>query len=87
VVNAKRELVICAEDMTEERVSRLAERLGAAWQLDEHEARLNVSNSDHTLLEAVRAADESGLRPSSITIREPNLETVFLELTGRALRD
>ncbi|MFQ5422603.1 MAG: ABC transporter ATP-binding protein [Phycisphaerae bacterium] len=87
VVNAQRELVIRAENMTKDRISRLADRLGAAWQLNEQEARLNVSNSDHTLFDAVRAADETGLHPSSITIREPNLETVFLELTGRALRD
>jgi ABC-2 type transport system ATP-binding protein len=32
-------------------------------------------------------AAQSGFRVGSVEIREPNLETVFLSLTGRALRD
>ncbi len=35
----------------------------------------------------IRALDDHGLIPSAIQIVEPNLETVFLQLTGRALRD
>jgi ABC-2 type transport system ATP-binding protein len=33
------------------------------------------------------AAAQAGVRITSVEIREPNLETVFLHLTGRALRD
>ena len=32
-------------------------------------------------------ANERGIKIHSIDIREPNLEAVFLHLTGRALRD
>ena len=32
-------------------------------------------------------AAQVGFRVGSVEIREPNLETVFLSLTGRALRD
>ena len=35
----------------------------------------------------VTKANERGIRIRSIDIREPNLEAVFLHLTGRALRD
>ncbi|HVO43121.1 MAG TPA: ABC transporter ATP-binding protein [Aggregatilineales bacterium] len=35
----------------------------------------------------IRALDEAKLLPGSIEVREPNLETVFLQMTGRALRD
>ncbi len=35
----------------------------------------------------IRALDGAGVLPQSIEVREPNLETVFLSLTGRALRD
>ncbi len=35
----------------------------------------------------VGKANERGLKIRSIDIREPNLEAVFLHLTGRALRD
>ncbi|NMC78758.1 MAG: export ABC transporter ATP-binding protein, partial [Chloroflexi bacterium] len=33
------------------------------------------------------AATQGGVRITSVDIQEPNLETVFLHLTGRALRD
>jgi ABC-2 type transport system ATP-binding protein len=33
------------------------------------------------------AALQAGVRILAIDIQEPNLETVFLQLTGRALRD
>lgn len=37
------------------------------------------------LFEAARLSE--GARITSVDIREPNLEAVFLHLTGRALRD
>ncbi len=85
---AKRELVIHADHLTDDMLRRLSANLaGAAWTLAEGVARLNLVQPDHSLLQAVRAADEAGIRPTSIAIREPNLETVFLELTGRAFRE
>jgi ABC-2 type transport system ATP-binding protein len=35
----------------------------------------------------IRALDAAGMLPTSVEVREPNLETVFLQMTGRALRD
>lgn len=87
-VRAKRDLVVEAEGLTEERVARLAERLGdVSRTLRDGIAHLNITDTSHSLLDVVRAADEIGLHPTSLGIREPNLETVFLELTGHALRD
>jgi ABC-2 type transport system ATP-binding protein len=87
-VKARRELVIHAENLTDETLRCLSANLGgAAWTTTEGVARLNLDTLDHSLLHAVRAADEAGIRPTSISIREPDLETVFLELTGRALRE
>ncbi|HBY08399.1 MAG TPA: export ABC transporter ATP-binding protein, partial [Chloroflexi bacterium] len=59
---------------------------------------INVSTTDHEILVMVPDAEEAlpgvitkvnetGIRLRSIDIEEPNLETVFLHLTGRALRD
>lgn len=39
------------------------------------------------LAAVVTKANERGIKIHSIDIREPNLEAVFLHLTGRALRD
>lgn len=87
-VKARRDLVIEAEGLTEGNVARLAAKLdNVPWSLDNGTAHLHVAGTKHTLLNAVRAADEVGLQPNSIRILEPNLENVFLDLTGRALRD
>ena len=40
-----------------------------------------------SLADIVRAVDATGTGISSMEVREPNLEAVFLHLTGKALRD
>jgi len=40
-----------------------------------------------SLADVVRAVDETGAGITSMEVREPNLEAVFLHLTGKALRD
>jgi len=40
-----------------------------------------------SLAEIVRAVDETGAGITSMEVHEPNLEAVFLHLTGKALRD
>ncbi len=46
-----------------------------------------VNDSNRVLPHLFEAASKAGARITSIDIEEPNLETVFLHLTGRALRD
>jgi ABC-2 type transport system ATP-binding protein len=46
-----------------------------------------VNDSNRVLPRLFEAAVPLGVRITSIDIQEPNLETVFLHLTGRALRD
>lgn len=46
-----------------------------------------VEDSNRQLPDLFEAANRQGVRISSVDIREPNLEAVFLHLTGRALRD
>jgi ABC-2 type transport system ATP-binding protein len=46
-----------------------------------------VDDSNRVLPHLFEAAAKSGVRITSVDIQEPNLETVFLHLTGRALRD
>ncbi len=88
LVRTKRDLVIEAPNLSTEVVGRLAGRLGAiSWKLGGGAAHLNVEEPNRSLLDALRAADQMGIAPTAIRIQEPNLETVFLELTGRALRD
>ena len=50
-------------------------------------ASLLVHDSNLVLPRVFETANEAGVRITSVEIKEPNLETVFLHLTGRALRD
>jgi ABC-type multidrug transport system ATPase subunit len=45
--------------------------------------RLSVADGPHALLDALRALDADGLVPTSLELREPSLDDVFLALTGR----
>jgi len=46
-----------------------------------------VQDSNAALPRLFEAASQAGVRITGVNIREPNLEAVFLHLTGRALRD
>jgi ABC-2 type transport system ATP-binding protein len=48
---------------------------------------LVATEAEEALAPAITRANEAGIRVQSVDIQEPNLETVFLQLTGRALRD
>ncbi len=48
---------------------------------------LLVDDSNQVLPRLFDAASANGVRITSVDIQEPNLEAVFLHLTGRALRD
>lgn len=53
----------------------------------DHEVSIITPSAEELLAPAVTRDNELGIKIHSIDIREPNLEAVFLHLTGRALRD
>jgi len=55
--------------------------------VEEEQISLLVDDSNQVLPRLFEAAAHSSARITSVEIREPNLEAVFLHLTGRALRD
>jgi len=66
------------------------------WQAAEGVHQITAEDGDLTLLvddsnlvlpRLFGSANEAGVRITSVEIQEPNLEAVFLHLTGRALRD
>jgi len=52
-----------------------------------HEISVITHSAADVMAPVVTKANERGIKIHSIDIREPNLEAVFLHLTGRALRD
>jgi len=53
----------------------------------DHEVSIITPQAEEILAAVVSKANECGIKIRSIDICEPNLEAVFLHLTGRALRD
>jgi ABC-2 type transport system ATP-binding protein len=53
----------------------------------DHDVSIITRDAENILAPVVTKANERGVKIRSIDIREPNLEAVFLHLTGRALRD
>jgi len=73
-----------------------AEKVLPAWQKTEGVSKIDstdgkvtalVDDSNRVLPRLFDAASKVDVRITSVDIQEPNLETVFLHLTGRALRD
>ena len=73
-----------------------AERIIEPWQSAEGVRKISAEDGFLTLLvddsnlvlpRLFEAATQVGVRITSVETQEPNLETVFLHLTGRALRD
>jgi len=73
-----------------------AEKVLASWRATEGVSSIDsldgkvtalVDDSNRVLPRLFDAASKVNVRITSVDIQEPNLETVFLHLTGRALRD
>jgi ABC-2 type transport system ATP-binding protein len=54
---------------------------------DNGTVRLLAQDGNQVLPGLIEAANSQGIKVSNVSIQEPNLESVFLHLTGRALRD
>lgn len=76
----------------------LLQRLGAVGGVtkavaeprqEDEESRISVyaKSGRKTLPDVLRAANDAGIDVASVAVKEPDLETLFLNLTGRALRD
>ncbi|HEV7888817.1 MAG TPA: ATP-binding cassette domain-containing protein [Acidimicrobiales bacterium] len=58
-------------------------RFGPLEALDDGRVAIGVDDGPRAAVEVVRALDAAGLPPTALTVREPTLDDVFLQLTGR----
>ena len=56
-------------------------------RVTEHGVELHVRGGDRLLARCVAAAEEGGYDVEDLSLAEPTLETVFINLTGKELRD
>ncbi len=78
-----------SENDDPERLAVAIRTLGMVRKADvtDHTVSVIVPKAEEALAPAVTKANELGIKIHSVDMREPNLEAVFLHLTGRALRD
>ncbi len=77
------------ENEDPEHLAQGLKTLSGVLQADpsDHTVALVTPSAEELLAQVVSRANELGIKIHSVDIREPNLEAVFLHLTGRALRD
>ena len=77
------------EDADAARLAEALRTIPGVTRVDaaDHQAVLTAPDAEEALPAVVSKANEIGIKIRSIDIEEPNLEAVFLNLTGRALRD
>lgn len=83
-------LIFKAPGVTDEQTAKLKNLEGVeevSFDPSTEELQVIASRGRKLLPRLIATLDEAGLPLNSIEIREPNLEAVFLHLTGRALRD
>jgi ABC-2 type transport system ATP-binding protein len=56
-------------------------------RVTDHGVELHVQGNDRLLARCVAAAEEAGFDVEDLSLAEPSLETVFINLTGKELRD
>lgn len=63
--------------------------IGGVSQIKSEDGIVSILANDSNLIlpKVFEIASDSGIRITSVEVQEPNLETVFLHLTGRELRD
>jgi ABC-2 type transport system ATP-binding protein len=82
------DLVVVGADRPD-RVAELAGRLPGSTELarDERTVRFRTADGAAVLPALLRAMDADAVAMTSVEVRRPSLDDVFLELTGRTLRD
>jgi len=55
--------------------------------IDRRAIVLTTRRAARTLVDLVRWIDQQGIEPSDVQLRRPSLEDVFIELTGKSLRE
>jgi len=60
---------------------------GATAIVMDHTVRLGVKGAEGVLPAVVQAAERAGFNVTDLSISEPTLETVFINLTGKDLRE
>jgi ABC-2 type transport system ATP-binding protein len=84
---AEETIVIHFEGSIENKINELRGMLDNVLNISENSITLNCKNSGKELPQILLRLNQDGLQINQIEINKVNLETIFLNLTGRKLRD
>ena len=77
------EVALASPEQARRALAVLASVGAAAISGDGRSVAVQVEDSGRAVVAAVHALDAAGLRPEAFAVREPTLDSVFLQLTGR----
>jgi ABC-2 type transport system ATP-binding protein len=82
-------VILIQGGFSKEDAAGVVERSGElrALEVDDGRALLNAPRGRAGVGAALEVLYQSGLQLTDVTVKEPNLEDLFLKLTGRELRD
>jgi ABC-2 type transport system ATP-binding protein len=82
-------LLALDEGQDSEKLASAVRQVPGIMQVTPNDQKVTVicPEAEEVIAPVIAKANELGIKIRSIEIREPNLEAVFLHLTGRALRD
>ncbi len=88
MISGKTEIGLTLESSDQEMMKALGNIEGVvSMEQQEDQIRIRCENADLILADIIARIAASGNHLRSVDVKKPNLETVFLHLTGKALRD
>ena len=88
MIRGKTQISLYLESLNQEMVDSLKNIEGMeSLQLKDDHILVQCENADMILADAIARVAVSGNHLTSVEVKKPNLESVFLHLTGKALRD
>lgn len=88
MISGKTEISLTLESPDQEVLKALGNMEGIeSLEQQEDQIRIQCENADLILADIIARVTAAGSHLRSVDVKKPNLETVFLQLTGKALRD
>lgn len=88
IINGRERIILSFDNINEVLIEKIKE-IGSISKVEVNGAEISIitTNTDLIFKDLINKINDTGCQILSIDIKKPNLETVFLHLTGRALRD
>ena len=87
LVTSKESIKVTTDSMEESVRSSIIDHWGDKVKLNDHQLIFETDHADQHLSEYIGSLNQFGVPIKNIAIQPVNLETIFMQLTGRQLRD